>query len=111
MKPVIKRGRMQGYKARGDQRPVGWVCLSSADPGQRFCERLDTWSNTPRGAWKKWFERTRKQALAKLDDAQLMPPIRMKYCSALARKALGLIWHDRYLLKVDSRQPGGKGNM
>ena len=111
MKPVIKRSRMQGYKARGEQRPVGWVCLSGCDPGQSFCERLDTWAKTPFAAWQKWFERNRKQAALRIDDVILTPPLRLKNCSMLARMTLGLIRHDRYLLKVDSRQPCGKGNM
>lgn len=53
--------------------------------------------------------KSREAAISLLDDAQLLPPMRMKNRSELARKALGLIEHDRYLLKVDSRQSGAKG--
>lgn len=92
----------------------GWICqtpLEHAQGWDRYNERLSTWSETPAEAWRRWLERTRENATSMIDRAQWLPPLRMMRRSDLARKTRGLIEHDRYLLKVDSRQPGGKGNM
>lgn len=121
MKPVLKR---VGHPLPDDLHAIasgnyeivfGWICQSPSDPEDlyssqnRFEQRWVTWASTPREAWRQWFRSTRKRAAGMIDDALMLPPMRMKNHSELARKTLGLIEHDRYLLKVDSRQSGGKG--
>lgn len=66
-------------------------------------------STSIRGAYAKWLKFSRLIAIGMISNAEVFPSIRMKNCSMLARVTQGLILHDRYLLKVDSRQPGGKG--
>lgn len=117
MKPIISRALRPGVEklleyGSGLGITSGWICqtpLEQAQGWDRYNERLSTWSETPAEAWRRWFERTRENATSMIYGALMLPPMRMKNCSELARKTLGLIKHDRYLLKVDSRQPGGKG--
>lgn len=117
MKPIITRSLNRSFlltlgPALGIE--WGWICQTPPEHSQgwgRYRERLGTWAGTPFEAWQLWFAMQRKAAIQLLHDADMMPPRRMKNRSLLARRALGLIEHDRYLLKVDSRQPGGKGSM
>lgn len=56
---------------------------------------------TPKAAWKKWFEFTRVKAARLITDAVIFPHARMRRCSLLARDCMGLIEHDRYLIRFD----------
>ena len=105
MKPILKRGLTLG------QSGWGWICqtpLEQAQGWDRYNERLSTWSETPAEAWRRWFERTRENASGMIPTGSTF---NILGGSRLHQKCQGLIDHDRYLLKVDSRQPGGKGNM
>lgn len=119
MKPIISRALRPGMEkileyGSGLGITFGWICqtpLEHAQGWDRYNERFYTWADTPAGAWSRWYELTRKNAAGMICHVLMLPAMRMKNCSVLARKTLGLIEHDRYLLKVDSRQPGGKGSM
>lgn len=116
MKPIITRSLNRSFLlALGPAIGIdwGWICQTPEEHAQgwdRYNERFCTWAGTPAGAWRRWFELTRKNATGMICDALMLPTMRMKNCSVLARKTLGLIEHDRYLLTVDSRQTGGKGS-
>lgn len=85
-----------------------WICVTHPSAHAPI---FGTAAETPFKSWDLWFQATRSQASGIIDEILLLPSRRMFRRSMLARKTLGLIEHDRYLLKVDSRQPGGKGNM
>lgn len=108
MKPILRRGLTLG------QPEWGWICQTPYEHARgwdRYNERICTWAATPVDAWRRWFEKNRRDAASLIDDTLIMPPLRMKHCSELARKTFGLIEHDRFLLRVGSRHQRGKGNM
>lgn len=82
-----------------------WYC---GKPNRKAID--DTFGSgvTPVGAWRKWYEFTRYVAIRFIPTAVTYNVLGG---SRLQQKCKGIIFHDRYLLKVDSRQPGGKGNM
>ncbi|HEJ8029403.1 TPA: hypothetical protein SMI39_004987 [Serratia marcescens] len=56
---------------------------------------------TPKTAWKNWFEQTRINAARIMTDAVIFPHSRLRRRSLLARDCMGIIEHDRYLNRMD----------
>lgn len=80
--------------------------------GLWYCGRKESEDNvnygcsvSPAEAFRHWFEFTRFTAVCQIPTGTTY---NILGGSRLMQKCEGLIRHDRYLLKVDSRQPGGK---
>lgn len=74
-----------------------WYCTT---PPEKYGVNFGV-GRTPKKAWQKWFEFTRHKAAKLITDAVLFPHARLRRCSLLARDCMGLIEHDRYLIRVD----------
>lgn len=79
---------------------------------ENYNQLFTTQSYTPSEAYKKWFEGSRGHYAWLAGIAFLgRRLIKWSPSKTLADRCCELIGHDRYLLKVDSRLPGGKGSM